>query len=51
MMPGKIGDLIRVSTGEGYGKVPKNGGIRASTGKELGQVPKNGGIRASTENG
>ena len=50
-MPGKIRDLIQVSTGEGFGQVLKNGGIRASTGKGLGQVPKNGGIRASTENG
>ncbi|RVW85469.1 hypothetical protein CK203_044041 [Vitis vinifera] len=40
-MPGKIRDLIRASTGEGFGQVPKNSGIRAST--------ENGGIRASTE--
>ena len=51
MMPGKIRDLIRASTGEGFEQVLKNGGIRASTGKGLGQVPKNGGIRASTEKG
>ena len=51
MMPGKIRDLIRAITGEGFGQVLKNGGIRVSTGKGLGQVPKNGGIRASTENG
>ena len=50
-MPGKVRDLIRASTGEGFGQVPKNGGIRTSTGEGLGQVPKNGGIRASTENG
>ena len=50
-MLGKIRDLIQASTGEGFGQVPKNGGIRASTRKGLGQVPKNGGIWASTENG
>ena len=32
-MPGKIRDLIRASTGEGFGQVPKNSGIRASTEK------------------
>ena len=49
MMPGKIRELIRASTREGFGQVPKNGGIRESTGEGLGQVPKNGGIQASTE--
>ena len=32
-MPGKIRDLIRASTGEGFGQVPKNSGIQASTEK------------------
>ena len=32
-MRGKIRDLIRASTGEGFGQVPKNSGIRASTEK------------------
>ena len=52
-MPGKIRDLIRASTGEGFGQVPKNSGIQASTEKwwnpgeyrkrvKFGRVPENG---------
>ena len=58
-MPGKIRDLIRASTGEGFGQVPKKlrastvegfgqvpKKLRASTGEGSGRVPENGGIRA-----
>ena len=39
------------STGEGSGRVPKNGGIRASTREGFRRVPENGGIRESIGEG